>query len=247
VIGGWERARPLVFAALASAAIGIAAAQPAPPLQPAGDDPVSARAFEVRYRPLDDAAELVSAVLSDEGEFTLRPRLLTLVVTDRQSVLSRVAALLESWDVPPRNANFTFNLILGRRPTDEQGGGTRPPLSDEVRNVMEMLRDVTQWSDYSSLGSYAVTSSEGERVVANLTEEYRVVFVLESVHEGQGRIKLERLALQRLRDAPEGGRRYDDLYSAGMVLVAGRVTLVGAAKDPDSSSALFLAVQATPR
>jgi hypothetical protein len=217
--------------------------------QAVADDPVLARAFEVHYRALEDAAEVVGAVLSDVGECTLRPRLKTLVVTDRQSVLVRVAALLESWDVPPRNADFTFSLILGRRPDAARGaaGGRPASLPEQVRNVTEILRDVTKWSDYESLGSYSVTSGEGERVVANLTDEYRVVFVLESIHEGQGKVKLERLTLQRLRLAPDGGRHYDDLYRAGMVLAAGRVTLVGAAKDPDSDSALFLAVQATPR
>ena len=43
------------------------------------------------------------------------------------------------------------------------------------------------------------------------------------------------------------GKEIEDLYRTGMVLSAGRVTVVGAAKDPDSQRALFLFLQASPR
>lgn len=214
------------------------------------DDPLLARAFEVHYRPLPDAAELIEALLSPDGTVTLRKRLNTLVVQDHESVLRRVQALLESYDVPPRNAELTFSLILGteRRPEpaanpDDRGG----TLSKEVRGVLEILSDVTKWTAYESLGSRSVTGSEGETMVANLSQEYRVVFLLESVQEKQGKIKLEQLALQRLRVGEDGSKNFEELYRAGLVLNAGRVTLVGAARDPKSNTALFLAVQATPR
>lgn len=214
------------------------------------EDPISARAFEIHYRPLEDAVDVVSAVLSEEGEYTLRPRVKTLVVQDRESVLGRVERLLESWDVPPRNAEFTFTLILGQEPAEDRDGRglpAEPPLSAEVRRVMDMLVDVTKWSDYHSLGSRAVTGAEGDRVVANLGRDYRVIFVLESVHETQAKIKLERLTLQRMHVEEDGRERFEDLYRAGMVLNAGRVTLVGAAKDPSARNALFLAVQGNVR
>ena len=71
----------------------------------ADGEPLLARAYEVRYRTLDDAYEVISAVLSPEGDVTFRPRLKTLVVQDRKAVLDRVAALLESYDVPPAFAD----------------------------------------------------------------------------------------------------------------------------------------------
>jgi hypothetical protein len=214
----------------------------------AQEDPVLARAYEVHYRSLDDTYELISAVLSPEGDVTFRRRLKTLVVQDRESVLDRVAALLESYDVPPRNAEIAITLVLGTEERDAvEGGTTDVGLSTEVRGILESLGDFTRWTDYEPLGSRAVTGAEGDRVVANLSAEYRVVFVLESVLEKQGKVKFERFALQRLKVEADGRRRFEDLYVAGLTLSSGRVTLVGAAHDPASPTALFLAVQATPR
>ena len=207
-----------------------------------------ARAYEVHYRSLDDAYEVISAVLSPEGDVTFRRRLKTLVVQDRESVLNRVAALLESYDVPPRNAEITISLVLGTDNQKTEGGGDREAgLSTEVRGILESLGDFTRWTDYEPLGSRSVTGAEGDRVVANLSDEYRVVFVLESVLEKQGKVRFERFALQRLKVEEGGRRRFEDLYVAGLTLNAGRVTLLGAAQDPASETALFLAVQATPR
>ena len=90
---------------LASVAGGVAVA----------DDPISARAFELRFKPLADAAELIDPLLSADGAVTLRPRLGTLVVEDHLSVLERVKDLLLSYDLPPRNAEVTLTLLLGHR------------------------------------------------------------------------------------------------------------------------------------
>lgn len=235
-----RRAVAALLAALLSAASGGAVR--------AEEDPVLARAYEVNYRSLDDAYEVISAVLSPEGDVTFRPRLKTLIVQDRESVLDRVAALLESYDVPPRNAEIAISLVLG---TENQGAEARgdrdAELSTEVRGILESLGDFTRWTDYEPLGSRSVTGAEGDRVVANLSAEYRVVFVLESVLEKQGKVRFERFALQRLKTEEGGRRRFEDLYVAGLTLSAGRVTLLGAAQDPASETALFLAVQATPR
>jgi hypothetical protein len=245
VIGRWKLQRRLLALLLAVAALGTVVE---PPLRAeAEEDPLLARAYEVRYRSLDDAYEVISAVLSPEGDVTFRRRLKTLVVQDRASVLDRVAALLESYDVPPRNAEITISLVLGtdRRDTEEEDGEAN--LSKEVRGILESLGNFTRWTDYEPLGSRSVTGAEGDRVVANLSEEYRVVFVLESVLEKQGKIKFERFALQRLQTQEGGTGRFEDLYVAGLTLTADRVTLVGAAQDPASKTALFLAVQAAPR
>ena len=213
----------------------------------AEDDPVTARAYEVHFRSLDDAYEVISAVLSPEGEVTVRQRLKTVIVQDRESVLDRITALLESYDVPPRNAEVTLSLVLGTDTRDPEQHQGEIELSKEVRGILESLGDFTRWTEYEPLGSRSVTGAEGARVVANLSDEYRVVFVLESVLEKQGKIKFERFALQRFKVQPDGTGHYEDLYVAGLTLTADQVTLVGAAQDPASTTALFLAVQATPR
>jgi hypothetical protein len=213
------------------------------------EDRVLARAFEVRYRPLSDVAHLIEPILSKDGAITLRPQLKTLVVEDRVSVLDKVSAILESYDLPPRNVEVTFSLFLGTDRSDEEGGRTAvgPNLSSEVRGVLETLKDVTKWTDYDGLGSRSVTGAEGDTVVAILSDEYRVVFAVESVHELQGVIKFQQLSLQRLRPDADGATTVHELYTASLGVGIGKLTVVGAARDADSRRALFLTLQARPK
>jgi hypothetical protein len=217
--------------------------------QPADADLVTARAFEIHYQPLDDAYELVEPLLSEQGTVTLRPRLATLVVEDRRSVLERVADLLESWDLPPRNVEITLSLFLGtdRRDEDPTAPDADHGLSREVRGVLEKLSDFTKWTSYEALGSRSVTGTEGDTVVANLSDEYRVEFVLGAVHPTHGSVKVEKLQLLRVTVADDGSESVEDLYTAGMVLPAGKLKLVGAATDPHARRVLFLALQTGAR
>jgi hypothetical protein len=231
------------FAALLVLAAVPAASQPAP------GDRITARAFEIHYQPLVDAADVISPLLSEDGTVALRPRLSVLVVEDRRAVLDRVADLLEEWDVPPPNVEITLSLFLGidRRDEDPRAPRADHGLSREVRGVLEKVSNFTKWTTYEPLGSRSVTGTEGDTVVANLSDEYRVVFVVESVHETHGAVKFERLQLQRITVDEDGAESVDELYTAAMVLPAGKLKLVGAASDPNSRRALFLALQARPR
>jgi len=213
-------------------------------------DLVLARAFEVRYRPLADAADLVGPLLSEEGSVTLKPRLRTLVVQDQVSVLDRVAELLQSFDVPPRNVEVTLSLFLGseRRPNQRAGRAASPEFSKEVRGVIETLGDFTKWTAYEPLGSRSVTGVEGgEPVVANLSADYRVVFTVDSVHPARRIVNFKRFSLQRRELDEEGQQTVKNLYTTGMVLPMGKLHVVGAASDPGSQRALFLTLQVRAR
>jgi hypothetical protein len=236
------RRRALCALLVLLAAAGAAWAQ-------APEDRFMARAYQVRHRTLSDAADVVSPVLSPEGTVTLRPRLNILVVQDRSSVLDRVGALLRSFDLPPRNVEVTLSLFLGTDRLASKGRARRAARSfpSEVRDGIETLRDVTKWVAYEPLGSRSVTGAEGDQVTASLSDDYRVVFTVESVHEGQGVVRFKRISLQRLSLDDEGQVKVDDLYTAGMVLNEGRLQVVGAARQAGSDRALFLFVKANPR
>ncbi len=214
-----------------------------------GDEPLTARAFQVRYRPLIDAADVVAPLLSADGTVTLRPRLRMLVVQDRQPVLDRVEALLRSFDLPPRNVEVTLSLFLGtdRLTAGRQRGAPGQEFSKEVRGVIETLGDVTKWIAYEPLGSRSVTGTEGDAVTAEMSLDYRVVLEVGSVHEAGGVVKFDRVSLQRLGHDEEGEETIENLYSAGMVLTAGRVHVVGAAREPGSNRALFLILEVKAR
>ncbi len=237
-------AASVLLVGLALAALDPGGVQAAPEA-----DAVTARAFQIHYQPLADAADLVSPLLSESGTVTLRPRLSTLVVEDRRAVIDRVGDLLRDWDIPPRNVEITLSLFLGtdRRSQDPQAPQADHGLSREVRGVLDKLSDFTKWTNYSPLGSRSVTGSEGDTIVANLSDEYRVVFVVGSVHEAHGAIKFDRLQLQQVGLAEDGSESVRDLYTCALVLAPGKLRLVGAATDPNSNRVLFLAVQSGPR
>ena len=219
----------------------------APAVAQETNDPVRAQTFRVEFKPLTEAAELIDPLLTEQGSVLMRPRQRRLIVEDRASVLARIGQVLESFDLPPRSVEVTVNLFLGRREESPSGkSGSSVPLSREVRGVIETLGDFTKWTAYEPLGSGSVIGVEGAPLETSLTAEYVVSFTVESVHES-GAVKFERFSLQRIEHDEDGVEHRVDLYTAGMVVDAGDLTLLVAASGPDADRALFLALQAEPR
>jgi len=210
-------------------------------------DPVSARAYEVKFKSLADAAELISPLLTPQGSVTLQPRLKTLMVQDRVSVLDRVASLLSSFDVAPRNVEIAMSLFLGTDRREQEAGRLIPPssMTKDVRGIAETLGDFTKWNAYEPLGGRAVTGVEGGRVTVNLSDEYRVTYDIDTVREQS--VKLTNFVLQRVTRGTDGKDKVQDVYSAAVVLPVGRMLMLGAAQNPESKRALFLTLQARPR
>lgn len=214
-------------------------------------DPIQTRAFEVRFRPLGDAADIVGAVLSTEGEVTQQFRLKRLVVRDHVSVLGQIPSLLESFDVPPRNVEVTVNLFLGKDRRGQDAGrlGQDKEISRELRGITETLGDFTKWTAYEGLGARSVTAVEGTPVTLDLSDDYRVVFEIESVPESRDSTKVafKSFKVFKVHRAADGSEHSEVLYDARVILAAGRLTTVGAAKSPDAPQALFVGLQATPK
>jgi hypothetical protein len=227
-----------LLAVLAAVCAAVCAADP---------EPVSARAFEVRFKSLADAAELVSPLLSPQGSVTLQPRLKTLTVQDQEAVLDRIAALLKSFDTAPRDVEIAMSLFLGTDRREQEAGRSIPPqaMTRDVRGIAETLGDFTKWNSYEPLGGRAVTAAEGGRVTASLSDEYRVAYEIETVRDES--VRLTNFVLQRVTRGPDGKERVQDVYSAAVVLPVGRMLMLGAAQNPESKRALFLTLRARPR
>ncbi len=234
----------LILSILASPAVGLVQGQ-----VEEGDDPIEARTFRVYYKALSDAADVVSPLLSDDGTLTMRKRLNTLVVQDRVSVLDRVAALLEGYDLPPRNVEVTLTLFLGM--VRQEGGDSEVASSNvmtrEMRGIVETLKDFTKFHDYEPLGSRSINGLEGSSVAADLTDDYRVVFTVDFVDGRRRQVKFERVVLLRIDRDEQGRETEEELYSMAMLMELDRLRVVGAASGPDSKRALFLTLQVSER
>ena len=241
-----REALEILLAAAVSAGVPAGAAD-APAVVATAADPVSARAYEVKFKSLADAAELVSPLLTPQGSVTLQPRLKTLTVQDRVSILDRVASLLQSFDVAPRNVEIAMSLFLGTDRREQEAGRIIPPssMTRDVRGIAETLGDFTKWNAYEPLGGRAVTGVEGGRVTVNLSDEYRVAYDIDTVRDQS--VKLTNFVLQRITHTADGKEKVQDVYSAAVVLPVGRMLMLGAAQNPESKRALFLTLQARPR
>ncbi len=215
----------------------------------AGEGDLSARSFEVVYRSPADALDLVTPLLSKEGSVSLQPRLKRLIVQDRPAVLERVAAVLADFDQPPANVEVTVSLFLGSDRRDEEVGrhAVSGAIAREVRGITETLGDFTRWTAYDPIGGRSVTCAEGSRVTVNLSDDYRVVFDVDTVDERLEKVKFGNFTLQRIVRTADGTERYENQYTQGIILPLGRLLVVGAARDTGSKKALFLSLQAKAR
>lgn len=232
-------------AALLVAAFALAALAAEPP----ASDPIVAKSYPVKFRPLADAEEVVSPVLSPDGSVSKQPRLKTITVVDRASIHERIPALLQSFDTPPRNVEVTLALFLGSDRREQESGRSIPPdtLAADVRGITETLADFTKWNAYSPIGGRSVTGAEGSRVEAMVSDDYRVEWTIGGVQESTGRLKLEGFTLERRTRGSDGTVTTQVLYRADIALVSGRMLVVGAAQNPESRKALFLTLQARPK
>ena len=205
-------------------------------------DSTQARSFPVRFRPLGDAAELIGAILSEQGEITLQPRLKTIVVVDRVSVLDQIGPLLESFDLPPRSVEVSLALALG---TQAEAGRTKADeLHPRDRGIWEVV-PITGFTAFDPLGKRSIIGVEGSTVTTDLSEDYRVVFEVDWVDDD--RVSFKSFALLRVTRTPEGEEQVRNVYSADITVKAGKPVLVGAAQAPNSKKALFFRLEASPR
>jgi hypothetical protein len=212
---------------------------------------VAIREFEVRHRPLPNALDLVSPLLSDAGTVSIQPRTRLLVVRDGADVLEQVAAALERFDVPPRNVDITVGLLLGSDRVAREAGRHVPSreISREMRGVVETLGEFTKWTEYDPIGRRSTSCVEGKPVLVELSEEYRVSFRVENVEprDGKETVTLDEVVVERLVRGKDGEIRIVRTPATRIVMRAGQQVMVGAAKSPDAPQAVFLTVRAEPR
>jgi hypothetical protein len=211
-----------------------------------GEDGLETRVFEIHFKEVSDIFLLIEGQVSMAGSIWMQPKLKTISVTDRPAVLERIATLIAEYDLPPRNVEVSFSLILAS--TSEIQGPGKPPT---IRKYLEYFRKIDEvtnrWGNYRLVGSATVVGTEGERSELKVGEQYRIGFLIEFAGERQGviTVRLADFSLERLEEDPENRPEFVPLLSTSLNLNRDQLYILGASKSEAHDRALFVAISAS--
>ncbi len=218
-----------------------------PPAGLAADEPeLETRVFKVQFKPVVDVVLLVRNALGENGSLTLQPRLKAVIVTDEPVLLDRVAQLIASFDVPPRQVHLAVQLLLGshekapEKRKSAPGAPRLPGIDRDLRNTLGL----TSWTDYELLGSASFTTAEGEESTLALGEDYRIRLKVGTVNVEQRVARFERFALERRHTDAEGREELRPIWVQALNLRDDRLYVFGATSMENSSRAIFLSITA---
>jgi len=217
---------------------------PAPPTDPAASR-LPTQLFTVRFKDVNDVYLLIEPLLSARGSVQMQPRLRTLAVTDEPETLAKIEALIQSYDLPPKNVEVALQLILATT-----AGKPGEKISPRIRGgVIQKLNEIsTRWSDYRLLGSATVVSSEGERASVEMGEDYRISFAVDYASDEQKLVRFKRFTLDRrdrFRDPEPGEATYTRVLDTALNLKEDKLYIFGASKMESSNRALFMTITAS--
>jgi hypothetical protein len=199
--------------------------------------------FTIRFKDVNDVYLLIEPLLSAKGSVQMQPRLKTLAITDDVETLRKIGEMIRGYDLPPKNVEVAFQLILA--------SADRAPekISPRIRGVIEKLNELsTRWSDYRLLGSATITASEGEKASVEVGEDYRISFAVDYASEDQKLVRFKRFTLDR-KEAPKGPESTEASYArvldTALNLKEDKLYIFGASKMESSNRALFMTITAS--
>src|SRR5262249_11923030 len=107
---------------------------PAPMAQAPTGNALRMQAFSLRHKKVDEVFALISPYLSPRGSVRMQPAQRSLTIQDAPENLSRIAALITAFDLPPRSVEVSVQLILA-----SAGAGTQAPSPPPIRGVIDKL------------------------------------------------------------------------------------------------------------
>ncbi len=197
---------------------------------------VVVRVFALKYRPADEALQLVRPLLSDAGSVMLEPKANELTVRDSSTSVERAAQAIAAYDVPLRSVDVAVTLL--KATSDPKAARPKTDVSEEIRGIGERLKKLFNVTDFTRLDSVVVRGMEGQRVAYVVGTSYHLQFFLDPSRDGK-RLQFRDLSLERIRR--EGGRetRGEILHTTINVNI-GQPYILGVGKDEAAQGALFL-------
>ena len=222
---------------------------PLPSIPGPSPDPATPRLptqlFTIRFKDVNDVYLLIEPLVSARGSVQMQPRLRTLAVTDAPETLEKIEAMIQSYDLPPKNVEVALQLILATA-----AGKPAETISPRIRGgVIQKLNEIsTRWSDYRLLGSATVVSSEGEKTSVEMGEDYRISFAVDYASDEQRLVRFKRFTLDR-RERPGDPEPREETYTrvldTALNLKEDKLYIFGASKMESSNRALFMTITAS--
>ncbi|MFH1175762.1 MAG: hypothetical protein V1750_00025 [Acidobacteriota bacterium] len=193
------------------------------------------RVFQVRFRPVREAASLVEPLLSTNGSMLLQPKLGTITVQDESEVIRRVTEALASWDVAPLSYQVRVRLVLAS--TTPPTPGPPGPL---IEGIGSGLQKLFHFSSYQEVDTLRITAADGSTVEAAAGGRYSLRFVLRATARDPERLQLGPLEVSRRERGNDGVEVLRPLLRTTVSLRLGQTAIVGAARSEGANQALVL-------
>jgi hypothetical protein len=197
------------------------------------------RVFQLHFRQARDAAILVEPLLSSGGSVLIQPSLNSITVRDTSEVLTRVAAVLATWDVAPPSYKVRVRVLLAT--TDSPPPGRAAPL---ISGIGAELHKLFHFTDYKEIGTIQATAADGSVVEMAVGDRYHLRFTVRGVAQDPDRVQLAQLQFARRDRGPDNVEVLHPLVRATVTLLMKQPSVLGGARAEDANEALFLVLWA---
>jgi hypothetical protein len=193
------------------------------------------RVFQLHFRAVREAADLIEPLLSADGSILLQPKISSVTVRDNAEVLARVTQALASWDVPPLSYRVRVRLLLAT--TEAPDRGRAAPM---IAGVGAEITKLFHFTEYQDVATVQVTAAEGSAVELAAGDRYNVRFTVRGVSQDPDRIQLAQLQLARRDRSSEGQETLQPLLRATVPLQMKQASVLGGMRSENAKEALFL-------
>jgi hypothetical protein len=190
--------------------------------------------FSLERQTVFEALNVVRPLLSVQGSVELDPNRNTISVRDNLAALSRVATAIRVFDRESRPVRIDVSLILA----ETAKISPRRPDTGIAPDLLARLRQLLRFDNFSLLAQSQIASFEGEAVVYDMAQGYRLNFELGSVGDGK-RIRLS--AFRMVRALP--GQPEHELVRSVVNLGLGQPLILGLTRDEAADRALMLVLR----
>jgi hypothetical protein len=190
--------------------------------------------FSLQRQSVYEALNVVRPLLSVQGSVELDPGHNTISVRDNLAALSRVATAIRAFDRESQPVHIDVSLILA----EAAKISPKRPDTGIAPDLLVRLQQLLRFNTFSLLAHSRIASREGEAVVYEMAQGYRLSFELGSAADGK-RIRLAEFRMVRAQP----GQPEHELVRSVVHLGIDQPLILGLTRDEGADRALMLVLR----